>query len=536
MSWTAIWPASFQVIPMPTRRSMRGAASASGAVRSISLLNGRAFGALPNRRSPSRRLAVGEPFVWRRSVKTAGISPPLGAPNDRTSRSDAVVLLQVFALAVMVIPSNTVIAPVGAAGYPASLIGVFVFVVFSASVLLGFHNPIRHSHPIQGVLCVIWVSVLASYMLMDRGLLTGVELAGADRMLIRFAVVTGVALVAAEWLRSLPDAMRVVRVLCWAGAFCGLVAAIQYWLSFDLAHYLRQLPGFTVNQDDPAILARGSLNRVAGTAITPIELGVVAGMLVPLAVCVGLYDRDKSALKRWAPVTLITLGVATSVSRSAILSVVVAFTVLLVLMPPRPRLGAICALPIVLAGAFMSAHGLIGTIASFFSGASNDPSVQYRTHDYPLAEQLWHSAPWLGHGAGTYIPADPLNIFDNQYLNSAVELGLVGVLALIVFLVFPAIVALAARRWSTTPELRLLCAALAGAGMAGAVCSFTFDSLSFPMFVNVYALVIGLVGACWRLAAAERGHAMGRTQTAALPPMRIEFPLPGRFWPRRAES
>jgi hypothetical protein len=46
----------------------------------------------------------------------------------------------------------------------------------------------------------------------------------------------------------------------------------------------------------------------------------------------------------------------------------------------------------------------------------------------------------------------------------------------------------------------LLCAALAGATLAAGVCSLTFDSLSFPMFSNVYALVIGLIGACWRIA------------------------------------
>ena len=180
--------------------------------------------------SLGRRLDASEPFVWRRSVNVAGTSQPLAAAKDGLSRSDAVVVLQLFALAVMVIPSDTVIAPVGAAGYPASLIGLVVFVVLLASVLLGFHNPTRHSHPIQGVLCVIWLSLLASYIVMDRGRLTGIEIASADRMLIRFAVVTGVALVAAEWLGSLPDAMRVVRVLCWAGAFCGLVAALQYWM------------------------------------------------------------------------------------------------------------------------------------------------------------------------------------------------------------------------------------------------------------------------------------------------------------------
>ena len=51
------------------------------------------------------------------------------------------MLLQLFAVAVMVIPSDTVIPAIGAAGYPASLIGVIVFGVYFASVLLGFHDP-----------------------------------------------------------------------------------------------------------------------------------------------------------------------------------------------------------------------------------------------------------------------------------------------------------------------------------------------------------------------------------------------------------
>jgi O-antigen ligase/polysaccharide polymerase Wzy-like membrane protein len=445
-------------------------------------------------------------------------------------------MLQVFAVAMMVFPSDTVIKAVGAAGYPAGVVGVFVFGVFAVNVLLGFHDPARHSHPIRGVLCVIWVGVLASYIFMDRGRLTGIQIASADRMLIRFAVVTGIALVAAEWLRSLPDVMRVVRVLCWGAAFCGFVAVLQYAMSLDLAHYLRQIPGFVVNQDNPTITARGSLNRVAGTATTSIEMGVVAGMLIPIAVCLGLYDRDKSSFKRWAPATLITMGVATSVSRSAVISVVVAFAALVVLMPPKQRLAALCGLPIALGGIFMTAHGLIGVLASFFAGASNDPSVQYRTHDYPVAEQLWQAAPWFGHGPGTYIPADSLNIFDNQYLGSVVELGLVGLVAFVAFLLVPAFVAIAARRSSTTPELRLLCAALTGAAFAATVCSVTFDSMSFPMFVNVFALVIGLIGACWRLASAEREQARGMSPIAALAPPRIHFPQPAEFWPRRAAS
>jgi O-antigen ligase len=443
-------------------------------------------------------------------------------------------MLQVFALAVMVLPSDTVFKPVGAAGYPASLIGVVAFGMFAVNVLLGFHDAPRYAHPIRGVLAVIWVALLASYICMDRGALDPTQVASADRILIRFAVVTGVALVAAEMLRTLPDVMRVVRALCWGGAICGFVAMLQFWLSLDLSQYLRQLPGFVVNHDNPAILTRGSLNRVQGTAITPIELGVVAGTLIPIAVCLGLYDLHERPVKRWAPLVLIILGVATSVSRSAILAVIVGFTVLVVLLPPVRRLSALGLLPVVLAGIFMTAHGLIGTLASFFAGASTDPSIRYRTHDYPVAEAAWRQAPWVGHGPGTWIPSDPLNIFDNQYLNSAVELGLVGVLALLVFLIVPGVIALAARRLTADPELRLLCAALASAALVAPVASFTFDSLSFPMFVNVYALVIGLIGACTRLATAEQRRAEGATPAAFT--LSIESPLRAGFRPRRAES
>lgn len=445
-------------------------------------------------------------------------------------------MLQVFVIAVMVFPSDTVIGAIGGAGYVASLVGVLVFGLFAASILLGLYDPTRISHPIRGVLCVIWLAVLASYILMDRGRLTGIQLASADRILIRFAVITGVALVAAEWLSSLRDVMRVVRVLCWAAAFSGLVAALQFWIGLDLSEYLRQLPGFTVNQDNPAILARGSLNRVAGTAISPIELGVVAGMMIPIAVCLGLYDRDKRPWKRWGPLALITLAVATSVSRSAIVSVGIAFTVFLVLLPPVPRLSALAALPIALAGIFVTARGLIGTVASFFAGASNDPSVQYRTHDYPLAQRLWNEAPWFGHGPGTWEPRNPLDIFDNQWLNTVAELGSVGIVALIVFFVSPAIIALAARRRSTDFHLRVLCAALASATLATPVCSLTFDSLSFPMFVNVYALVIGLTGACWRLAAAENESRGTMIPTASQAPLRTASQQAAWFRPRRAES
>jgi O-antigen ligase len=428
-------------------------------------------------------------------------------------------MLQVFALALMVIPSDTVIAAVGAGGYPAALVGMSMFAALAAATMLGLHHPLGRRHPIRAVLCLLWLSVLASYIVMDRGALSVAETASADRLLMQLAMVTGVALVAAEYLDSLDAVRRVIRVLCWGGAFCGVVAALQFWLSLDLAVYLRELPGFSLNFDDTGILTRGGLNRVSGTAVYPIELGVVAGMLLPLAVYLGIHDTDRSARRRWTPVALIALAIPASVSRSAVLSLVVGLGVLVVLMPVRQRLVAICALPFTMGAVFISAPGVIGTLATFFGAGTSDASVATRVSDYPLVEKSFQESPWLGRGGWTYMPDNVLDVLDNQYLKTTIELGLVGLIALAIFFLVPAIAALEARRRSIDPELRLLCAALGGAALAAAVCSLTFDSLSYPMFVGVYALVIGLIGAAWRLS--------DGTETPAVVPVGAEFAISG---------
>jgi cell division protein FtsW (lipid II flippase) len=449
------------------------------------------------------------------------------------ARSHAVPILQLFALTIMVIPANTVIEPIGAQGYAAGLVGMFAFAAFMAATLLGLHNPLQHRHPVRAALCLFWICGLVSYVLMDRGTRTVVEATGADRWLMQLMVITGVALVAAEFLPSLRDVRRVLRALTWGGAFCGVVAALQFWMSFDIAPYLRDLPGFSLNTELTA-MARGTLNRAAGTSLTPIELGVVAGMLLPLAIYLGVYDADRTAPKRWAPVVLIGLGIPTSVSRSGTVAFVVASAMFVVLMPQRQRLVALCAAPVALGAVFMSAPGVIGTLSTYFQAGSSDNSVKARLVDYPVVERLVHEAPWFGHGGGTYLPEDTTFILDNQYLHTAVELGLIGVVALAMCFLVPLIAALVARRHSKDPELRMLCSALAGAALAAMVCSFFFDSLSFPMFCGVYALVIGLIGACWRLAAAQTAPAtlgtsarpIGTQPGAGEPPSTIRTVLP----------
>jgi O-antigen ligase len=224
----------------------------------------------------------------------------------------------------------------------------------------------------------------------------------------------------------------------------------------------------------------------------------------------GIHDTGRSARARWLPVPLIALAVPVSVSRSATIGLAITMGFLIVLMPVRQRVVALAAVPIALAGLFMTAHGLIGTLVSFFGLGDHDLSITHRTNNYPYVEHVVREAPLFGHGGGTHINdttniVSAAHILDNQFLKTAIELGLVGMVALAALFLVPMLAALVARRRSADPDLRLLCATVAGGALAAGVCSFFFDSFSFPMFYNVFALVAGLAGASWRLAQRESG-------------------------------
>ena len=424
-------------------------------------------------------------------------------PGARTAvHFDLVLPLQLFAVTVMIFPADIVIKAVGADGYVAALVAYGLFLIYVAAVLFGLHNPLDYRSPVRISLWALWLSSLVSYILMNRAILTSTQQASADRWLMQLTSVSGVILVAAECLGSLEDIRRVLRAFTWAGAFCGIVAALQFWLTVDITRYLQMLlPGFSLNQADAfkTIITRGGLNRVVGTATTAIELGVVAGMLLPLALYLAIHDVERSKVQRWFPVICISLAAVASVSRSAFMSVGIGLGVFIVLMRPAQRLMGLAAIPLAVAAISVVAHGLLGTLKSLFFAGTSDPSVANRVNNYPIVKQMVKEAPWFGMGPATYIAPDLIHVLDNQYLTTALELGLVGVAALIFFFLWPALAALVARSRTADPELRDLCAALLGSELAATVCSGTFDSLSFPMFFNVQALIVGLIGAAWLL-------------------------------------
>lgn len=422
-------------------------------------------------------------------------------------RFPASLLLQVFALTVMIFPSDTVLKAIGGAGYVAALVAYCAFLAWVAATLFGIHNPLDYRYPTRISLCTLWLVSLASYALMDRAMLNVTQQTAADRWLMELAGLSGVILVAAEGLRSLEDVHRVLRALLWGGVFAGVVAALQFWLGKDLTPYLRQLlPGFSLNSaaGTIAIGSRGGVHRVAGTAVDPIEFSVASAMLLPLAIYMAMHDVNSSRWKRWLPIMFIALAIAVSVSRAGILAAAITLGVLVVCLPVTRRLVVLAAIPIAAVGIFVTAHGLLGTLKQFFLLGTSDQSISHRVNNYPYVEHLVLQSPWFGQGGGTHTAQASIHILDNQYLDTAIELGLVGLAALTFYLIWPALAALAARRRTSDPRLRDLCAALAGSALAATICAATFDAFAFPMFVDVQALVVGLTGAVWLLVDRER--------------------------------
>jgi O-antigen ligase len=416
-------------------------------------------------------------------------------------RRHAIRILQVFAVALFAIPSTYVIRAIGGDGYAAGLVGMFAFVVWLAAIMLGHHDFGRYRNPIRAVLCIFWLVTLLSYILMDRALLSALQLNSANRWLMQLAAMTGVAFLGAECLHSIQDFHRVLRVLSWAAAFCGVVALLQWRFSIDLTQYLGKIPGFTLDGAGQFLVSRSGENRVAGTGIDPIELGVTACMLLPLGIWAATHTIGVSPLRRWAPVVLTAVALPASVSRSAIIGIALSIGLFVALMPPRQRVTAFILIPIGVAAVFMVSHGELGTLTGFLGyGASGaDPSVLHRTNNYPYVAHLVSQAPLLGAGGGTYLP-DVVHILDDQWLDIAIDLGYIGVFAFAILFIGPLGTVLKARAKSCDPSLRLLCAALASGFLTAGVCSAFFDSFSFPLFYNVFAIELGLAGACWRLA------------------------------------
>ena len=427
-----------------------------------------------------------------------------------------------YAGLLLCIPSQLIFRPLGAPGTPSNLLGMLALAWWGVATLGGL-NPVKRFTPTRIIVSLLTCAVLGSYA---SGMLqgwyapssvrqetdelwtlvpptvsetTGAMISAADRGLLSFAAWMGIVLLAAEGLRSWRDLELVVEWLVWLGAFVAAIGILQFATGLNIASFFT-IPGLTANSDFGAVASRSVLNRVSATAVHPIEYGVVLAGLLPLAA--------HRMIRRWGqplafvPTLVIFVGCFMSVSRSAVIVVGVAFIVLLAGWPRRWRTRALLLTPVAVIGLRLAVPGLVGTLISLFENLVNDPSISGRTSDYGVIFGVIGDNPLFGRGLFTFVPRY-YRIVDNQYLVFGVELGSVGLVAFAIFLAVSYRQSHAAHKRALQPDSRDLSLAVS-ASVAGVAVSFvTFDALGFPMAAGMMMLLVGLAGACWRLATAE---------------------------------
>jgi O-antigen ligase len=441
-----------------------------------------------------------------------------------TLRVPAVVFLIVYCGLLLCVPSQLIVRHMGAPGTPANLWGVCGLLWWSCATLAG-QNPVRGMTPLRVSALLLVAAVLGSYtsgMTMGwyapAGLhqtsddisnlitpsvttISGSMMSAANRGLISFACWLGVVLLAGEGLRSWRDLDLLVTWVCRLGAFVALLGFVQYFWGIDIAGYFR-IPGLIANAQFGIVDSRSVLHRVSSTAVHPIEYGVVLGGIFPLAL--------HRTIHRWGqrfalvPSLLIGVGMLLSVSRSAVLVAAVSFLILVVGWPVAWRRRAFVLTPILLVLTRLAFPGLLGTLYSLFHDLNGDPSVKGRTQDYHVVFHLYSQQPVFGRGMFTFIPLY-YRVLDNQILIFLLELGAVGLVAVLLFFLVAWVCARSAYRFAVTSEHRHLGLCLS-ASLAGVIVSYlTFDAWSFPMAAGVTFVLVGLSHAVWRLTDDETG-------------------------------
>lgn len=411
---------------------------------------------------------------------------------------DPATVLTVFVVTLTLLPARYVLGPLGAAGTPAGVMAVLCLFWYLAAMINPATTPLRGRQPLRAVMLLLLCSMLASYAAaMGRNLPT-LETNGADRGLILVAGWVGIALLAADGITRLDRLEDVRRRLVLCCTIVGVLGLVQFFTGLDVASHLA-FPGLQANTEFSSVLSRDGFNRPMATTTHPIELGVVLVMALPLALHGLLYAPKGRRARRCLPVVVLLVTIPMTVSRSAILGLLVVGLVMLPVWPGRLRLWSL-----VVGGAgtvVMSAAvpGLIGTVSKLVLNIGSDSSTTARTDDYTAVARSVHDRPLFGQGFGTYLPR-VYRILDNQYLGSLVETGLVGLAALLAVMLGGWFLARGARRASRDPETRHLAQCLAASVAVAAFAYGTFDAFSFPMAANLTFLLIGCGAALWRLA------------------------------------
>ncbi|MEV4398355.1 O-antigen ligase family protein [Nonomuraea sp. NPDC049607] len=425
-------------------------------------------------------------------------------------RADGATMIGIFVLVLLVLPARLVVAGLPLSLTPAEIVALTLGLVWVCAQMISTTGAAKGANPARTAIFVYGALLLAVYGYTTSVYLPSDELNLADHTLVLYLGYVSLVLVMCDGLGSRERLDFVLKAVVVGGTFSAVVALLQFRLDLDITQYM-QFPGLrhSSTEEVPTVISRSDLRRVAGTLGHPIEFGAVSAMVLPIAAHLGFQARSRgqAATRWWICAAVIGAGLMFSVSRTAVLGLAGASIILLLGWSNRRRLIAAGAFVVFLGFMKVLVPGLLGTFYNLFAGAGEDSSIIYRTHDYPFAMREFGRSPIFGRGPGTWYPFKH-QVFDNQYLLSLVETGLIGVVGFVGVIVAGMSVALWARRLSTDPNVRNLGLTIAACLVIPLLGAATFDMLSFPGITSLMFLLIGAAGAMLRL---ERADQAART-------------------------
>jgi O-antigen ligase len=421
--------------------------------------------------------------------------------SDPRRRIDTVTLLTCYLFLLMAIPSALVVGSFGAAGAPAALFAAILFCYY----LVARQHPAlplnTKRQPMRVAAILFACAVIAAYISANRSAMPGLEKNGADRGLMLLAGWLGLVLLAADGIDR-PERLQVLlrRVVMGATALAAM-GAVEFLTGIDVAKYI-WIPGLTAHTQVTDLISRDGLHRVVATAAEPLELAAVLAMSLPLAIHQARFAPPALRNRRWLQVALIGAATLLTVSRSTIFALAVIAAVLFPTWSKRERHRAYGALLASVSLIWLAKPSLVSAVGGLLGQLGTDQSSKSRANAYSEAGPYIAHHPWFGQGFGTFLPKTYFFV-DNQYLTSVLEIGFVGVTALVALFVTGWFTARGVRRRAVgDAEARDLGQCLAASVAAAAVCFATFDALSFSIAPGLFFLILGCIGVAWRLARA----------------------------------
>ncbi|AEV84006.1 O-antigen polymerase [Actinoplanes sp. SE50] len=411
-------------------------------------------------------------------------------------------LLATYIVLLLVVPARLVVASIGATGTVANLFLLVSLLWYAISWLMRRVTPAPFTRVPRLALLFYVVAILLAYVAVGRRDADAAEYSAADRALLQLLIWLPLILLTT----SLTEYRQIERLLKLFVRLCTWVAVLamaEFVLKQSLTAWI-VIPGLSSNAASE-LVARGDFVRPTATASNTLELAATLCIALPFAIQQALYDTDgRKPWKRWAPVFVIALASVMTVSRTSVIGLVLVFLVLVVTWPAG-RVGKALLLMIPALGATrILVPGLVGTLIGLFSAMFNggDNSTNSRTATSADVGEFMKGHTWFGRGPGTFLP-DLYRFTDNQYLLALLEIGVVGLLAIVGLYVATIHCGGAGRRRFTDPARRETGQAFVAVGFVMLVVTVTFDTLSFPIVAGSTFLMLGLSGAYLSVARRE---------------------------------